>query len=83
MPVLRIPETKYLTRARPTTRAHPPAAECLSCQKRFTTYEAMETTPMMALKKDGSLKPSTEQLLNSMLRRCQKRKVSLAQIEKR
>lgn len=57
--------------------------ECLSCQKRFTTYEAMETTPMMVLKKDGSIEAfHREKLLHSLLRACEKRQVSLAQIEK-
>lgn len=56
--------------------------ECLSCQKRFTTYEAIETTPMMVVKKDGSLEAfDREKLLNSLLRACEKRQVSLAQLE--
>lgn len=56
--------------------------ECLSCQRRFTTYEAVETIPMMVLKKDGSMEPFyRDKLLNSMLRACEKRQVSLAQIE--
>lgn len=29
--------------------------ECLRCQRRFTTYEAIETVPLMVLKKDGSI----------------------------
>jgi len=56
--------------------------ECLSCQRRFTTYEVIETTPMMVIKKDGSLEAFDRgKLLNSMLRACEKRQVSLAQIE--
>ncbi|MBP0981471.1 MAG: transcriptional repressor NrdR [Oscillospiraceae bacterium] len=56
--------------------------ECLSCQKRFTTYEAVETIPMMVLKKDGSIEAYyRDKLLNSMLRACEKRQVSVAQIE--
>ncbi len=56
--------------------------ECLSCQKRFTTYEVIETTPMMVVKKDGSLEAFDRgKLLNSMLRACEKRQVSLAQVE--
>ncbi|MEG1849669.1 MAG: transcriptional regulator NrdR, partial [Oscillospiraceae bacterium] len=52
--------------------------ECLSCQKRFTTYEIIETTPMMVIKKDGSLEAFHRgKLLNSMLRACEKRQVSL------
>lgn len=57
--------------------------ECLSCQKRFTTYEAVEMIPLMVLKKDGSIEPFyRDKLLNSMLRACEKRQVSLQQIEK-
>ena len=56
--------------------------ECLKCQKRFTTYEAVEMIPMMVLKKDGSIEAYyRDKLLNSMLRACEKRQVSLAQIE--
>ena len=56
--------------------------ECLSCQKRFTTYEVIETTPMMVVKKDGSLEAFDRgKLLNSMLRACEKRQVSLEQVE--
>ncbi len=56
--------------------------ECLACGKRFTTYEAIETTPMMVKKKDGSLEAfDSNKLLNSMLRACEKRQVSLSQIE--
>ena len=56
--------------------------ECLKCQKRFTTYEAVETIPMMVLKKDGSIEAFyRDKLLNSMLRACEKRQVSVAQIE--
>lgn len=56
--------------------------ECLSCQKRFTTYEAVETIPMMVLKKDGSMEAFyRSKLLNSMLRACEKRQVSLTQVQ--
>ena len=56
--------------------------ECLTCQRRFTTYEVIETTPMMVIKKDGSLEAFDRgKLLNSMLRACEKRQVSLSQIE--
>ena len=56
--------------------------ECLSCGKRFTTYEVIETTPIMVKKKDGSLEAfDSGKLLNSMLRACEKRQVSLSQVE--
>ncbi len=57
--------------------------ECLKCQRRFTTYEAVETVPLMVLKKDGSIEGfDRNKLMNSMLRACEKRQVSLAQIER-
>ena len=56
--------------------------ECLSCQKRFTTYEVIETTPIMVIKRDGTLEAfDRNKLLNSMLRACEKRQVSLSQVE--
>lgn len=57
--------------------------ECLRCQRRFTTYEAIETVPLMVLKKDGSIEGfDRNKLFNSMLRACEKRQVSLSQIER-
>ena len=56
--------------------------ECLGCGKRFTTYEIIETTPIMVKKKDGSLEAfNDEKLFNSMLRACEKRQISLEQVE--
>ena len=57
--------------------------EYLRCQRRFTTYEAIETVPLMVLKKDGSIEGfDRNKLFNSMLRACEKRQVSLSQIER-
>ena len=57
--------------------------ECLRCQRRFTTYEAIETVPLMVLKKDGSIEGfDRNKLFNGMLRACEKRQVSLSQIER-
>lgn len=56
--------------------------ECLACQKRFTTYEIVETTPLMVIKKDSSREAFDRgKLLGSMLRACEKRQVSLGQLE--
>ena len=56
--------------------------ECGGCQKRFTTYEMIETTPLIVIKKDGGRESfSTQKLLNSLLKSCEKRKVSLAQLQ--
>ena len=57
--------------------------ECLNCKKRFTTYEIVETVPLMVVKKDRSREVFDRQkLLNGMLRACEKRPVALAQLEK-
>ena len=56
--------------------------ECLSCGKRFTTYEVIGTTPLMVIKKDNSREPfDRNKLLSGMLRACEKRPVSLNQLE--
>ena len=56
--------------------------ECLSCGKRFTTYEIVENMPIVVIKRDGSRQTFDRQkLINGMLRACEKRPVSLAQIE--
>ena len=56
--------------------------ECLACHKRFTTYETMESLPLMVVKKDGSIEPfNREKLLNGLLRACEKRPVSLKALE--
>ncbi len=57
--------------------------ECLCCKKRFTTYEIVETVPLMVIKKDGSREAFDRQkLLNGMLRSCEKRKVTYEVLEK-
>ena len=56
--------------------------ECLSCAKRFTTYETVESLPMVVVKKDGSRQSfDRNKILNGMLRACEKRPVSLAALE--
>ena len=57
--------------------------ECLNCAKRFTTYEKIETIPLMVIKKDGSRQMFDRQkLLNGIMRACEKRPVALQEIEK-
>lgn len=57
--------------------------ECLSCQKRFTTYEIIENLPLVVIKKDKSRQSFDRQkLLNGMLRACEKRPVSFDELEK-
>ncbi|WP_270739868.1 transcriptional regulator NrdR [Massilioclostridium coli] len=57
--------------------------ECIQCGGRFTTYELIETTPLMVIKKDHSRQPFDRQkLLNRLLRACGKRPVSIEILEK-
>ena len=57
--------------------------ECISCTKRFTTYEIIETVPIVVVKKDKSRQAFDRvKLFNGMLRACEKRPFSIDQIEK-
>ena len=57
--------------------------ECLQCGKRFTTYEVIETVPVVVIKKDNSRETfDRNKLLNGLLRACEKRPVSLDTLEK-
>ena len=57
--------------------------ECLKCQKRFTTYEVIESLPIIVVKKDESREAfDRNKLINGMLRACEKRPISIAEIEK-
>lgn len=57
--------------------------ECISCAKRFTTYEIIESVPIVVVKKDKSRQAFDRvKLFNGMLRACEKRPVSIDQIEK-
>ena len=57
--------------------------ECLSCQKRFTTYETVESLPIIVVKKDGSRQSfDRNKVLNGMVRACEKRPVPLAELER-
>ena len=52
--------------------------ECLNCAKRFTTYEVIETVPVVVVKKDKSREAfDRNKLLNGLLRACEKRPVSI------
>ena len=56
--------------------------ECLACHKRFTTYETMESLPLVVIKKDGSRQTfDKSKLLNGMIRACEKRPVAFATLE--
>lgn len=57
--------------------------ECLSCRKRFTTFEVMETLPVVVIKKDGSRQSfDRSKLLNGMIRACEKRPVPFETLER-
>ena len=56
--------------------------ECFNCAKRFTTYEIVETTPVMVIKRDNSREPYQRQkLTQGILRACEKRPISVDQID--
>lgn len=56
--------------------------ECNQCGKRFTTYEIVESLPIVVVKKDRSREPfDRNKLLNGLLRACEKRPVSLDRLE--
>ena len=57
--------------------------ECSNCQKRFTTYEIIETVPLMVIKKDKSRESFDRQkLFKSLSRACDKRAVSVDDLER-
>ncbi|MFQ6109169.1 MAG: transcriptional regulator NrdR [Candidatus Aminicenantales bacterium] len=56
--------------------------ECLSCERRFTTYEKIEEIPYMVVKKDGRRQPfDSQKLLRGMLKACEKRPVPVSKLE--
>ena len=56
--------------------------ECESCKKRYTTYETIETTPIMVIKKDNTREYfDREKIKNGLIKSCEKRPVSMDQIE--
>ena len=56
--------------------------ECIECGRRFTTYEIVESLPLVVVKRDGSRQAFDRgKLLNGMLRACEKRSVTLAALE--
>ena len=56
--------------------------ECTNCGKRFTTYEYVEKTPLMVIKKDGRREPfNREKILAGVIKACQKRPVSMDKME--
>ena len=57
--------------------------ECLNCQRRFTTYEMVESLPVIVVKRDGSRQTfDRNKILNSMMRAFDKRRVDVADLER-
>jgi len=57
--------------------------ECLECQRRFTTYEFVESLPIIVVKRDGTRQSfDRNKILNSMVRAFDKRKVEISQLER-
>src|SRR6478735_4892679 len=56
--------------------------ECEKCTRRFTTFEMVEETPLIVIKKDGSREEfSRDKILRGLIRACEKRPVSVDQLE--
>ena len=57
--------------------------ECLNCQKRFTTYEIVESLPIIVVKRNGSRQSfDRNKVLNSMIRAFDKRKVDVSDLDR-
>ena len=57
--------------------------ECMSCSNRFTTFETVEITPITVIKKDGSMQAfNRDKILSGMIKSCEKRPVSIQDLEK-
>ena len=57
--------------------------ECLNCQRRFTTYEMVESLPIIVVKRDGSRQTfDRNKILNSMMRAFDKRQVDSADLDR-
>jgi transcriptional repressor NrdR len=57
--------------------------ECLSCKKRFTTYEVVERLPIMVVKKGGIRQTfDKNKVLNGMIKACEKRPVAIESLQK-
>ncbi|MBT4540360.1 transcriptional repressor NrdR [Candidatus Woesearchaeota archaeon] len=57
--------------------------ECLNCEKRFTTYERIEMSNILVIKKDGKREQfDREKVKKGIIRACEKRNVSMEEIDK-
>ena len=78
------PEDKVVdSRASSDERSIRRRRECLSCGKRFTTYEQVEEQPLMVIKKDGRREPfDRHKLLAGVVKACEKRPVGMDELER-
>mgnify|MGYP000938788357 FL=1 len=57
--------------------------ECVSCAKRFTTYEKIETLPLFVIKKDGRRESfDRNKIMAGLLRACEKRPIAIKELDK-
>ena len=57
--------------------------ECIACQRRFTTYEVVESLPIIVVKRDGTRQSfDRNKILNAMVRAFDKRKVEMSDLER-
>ncbi len=57
--------------------------ECVSCGKRFTTYETVESTPILVVKKDGSRQTfDLDKVKKGIMKACEKRPISMSSIDR-
>ena len=57
--------------------------ECLQCAKRFTTYEIIESLPIIVIKKDKSRETfNRNKIMNGLLRACEKRPISIDMLDR-
>ncbi|MBR9703046.1 transcriptional repressor NrdR [Candidatus Woesearchaeota archaeon] len=76
-------ETKVVDSRDSTDNSLRRRRECLKCKKRFTTYERIETTNLLVIKKDGAREQfNRDKLKNGIIRACEKRPITLQQIDR-
>ncbi|MDP2892586.1 MAG: transcriptional regulator NrdR [Bacillota bacterium] len=77
------PESKVID-SRPTEEGNVirRRRECISCGKRFTTYEKVETVPVLVVKKDGRRELfDSEKIMAGVIKACEKRPVTIKEVE--
>ncbi|MEW6228867.1 MAG: transcriptional regulator NrdR, partial [Bacillota bacterium] len=82
-PYCRHPESKVVdSRATDEGSAIRRRRECLSCERRFTTYETVDEVPLMVVKKDGRREPfNRNKILTGLMKACQKRPIPMNVLE--